>query len=286
MTAVESATIAQDVKQADLFEQSWHLWQSGRQETLAAPHNYLAPTSITWLAEGESTQVDDFPGTWNVENDAIIYTPAAGAEATTAGHAITAPLAFTPDAYGEQDLGFIDDGDLRAEVNSQTDASNPNAHRFWVRIKDPNAQSRKNFHGIEHFDVNEKWVLPATFTPATGDELDEHDSVVSNVLQAYKVLGTLEFEYEGAHYSLIVSNVFGHASIFFQDATTGGETAGIGRVLELSAADVLGLETVDFNRAFNYPCSFSQYCTCPIPSKRNRLPFAVAAGEKTPFESR
>ncbi|MFR3248750.1 MAG: DUF1684 domain-containing protein [Bifidobacterium breve] len=51
-----------------------------------------------------------------------------------------------------------------------------------------------------------------------------------------------------------------------------------------SAADILTLDHIDFNYAFNYPCAFSLFCTCPIPSKRNHLPFAVTAGEKTPKE--
>ncbi|MGX5171489.1 DUF1684 domain-containing protein [Bifidobacterium breve] len=53
---------------------------------------------------------------------------------------------------------------------------------------------------------------------------------------------------------------------------------------ELTAADILTLDHIDFNYAFNYPCAFSLFCTCPIPSKRNHLPFAVTAGEKTPKE--
>jgi len=52
----------------------------------------------------------------------------------------------------------------------------------------------------------------------------------------------------------------------------------------LTAAGILTLDHIDFNYAFNYPCAFSLFCTCPIPSKRNHLPFAVTAGEKTPKE--
>ncbi|WP_080568429.1 DUF1684 domain-containing protein [Bifidobacterium breve] len=72
--------------------------------------------------------------------------------------------------------------------------------------------------------------------------------------------------------------------MFFSDETSGTETTGIGRIYELTAADILTLDHIDFNYAFNYPCAFSLFCTCPIPSKRNHLPFAVTAGEKTPKE--
>lgn len=274
-----------NVKQADLYTQGWYVWQAGRQEALTAPHNYLAPVSTTWVAEGETKTIKEFPGTWSVSNDTLTYTPKEGSGVTNEGKPLTSPIAFTPTAFGEQSLGYIDLGDLRAEVNSQTDRVNHEAHRFWIRIKDPNAAPRRNFSGIDHFEPNPKWNLPAKFVPAKeGEEIDLHDSVVKTVLQAYDVLGTVEFEYEGKTYSLVVSNVFGHAYIFFTDETSGKETAGIGRIFELSAADVLTLKSIDFNYAFNYPCAFSLFCTCPIPSKRNHLPFAVEAGEKTPKE--
>ena len=273
------------VRQADLYTQGWYVWQAGRQEALTAPHNYLAPVSTTWVAEGETATIAEFPGTWSVENDTLTYTPDPAKQVTNEGAPLDGPIAFTPTAFGEQSLGYIDLGDLRAEVNSQTDLLKQDTHRFWIRIKDPNAAPRKDFKGIDHFDVDPKWSLPAKFVPAKGDEaLDLHDSVVKTVLQSYKVLGTVEFEYDGKEYSLVVSNVFGHAYIFFTDETSGQETAGIGRIYELSAADVLTLDHIDFNYAFNYPCAFSLFCTCPIPSKRNHLPFAVTAGEKTPNE--
>lgn len=271
-------------RRADLYTQAWYVWQAGRQETLTAPHNYLAPLSTTWVSEGETKTIKEFPGEWSVSEDTLTYTPEPGSGVVNEGRPLDGPISFTPTAFGEQSLGYIDLGNVRAEVNAQTDLVERDTHRFWIRIKDPNAAARRDFKGIDHFDVDPAWRLPATFKPATQDELDIHDSVVPTVLQSYKVLGTLEFSYEGQVYSLVVSNVFGHAYVFFTDETSGHQTAGIGRIYELSAADVLGLDHVDFNYAFNYPCSFSLFCTCPIPSKRNHLPFAVTAGEKTPNE--
>ena len=78
--------------------------------------------------------------------------------------------------------------------------------------------------------------------------------------------------------------MFGHVTVFFSDETTGKETYDIDRVLHLDPLELNNLDSIDFNYAFNYPCAFSTYCTCPIPSKRNHLPFAVTAGEKTPKE--
>jgi uncharacterized protein (DUF1684 family) len=44
----------------------------------------------------------------------------------------------------------------------------------------------------------------------------------------------------------------------------------------------MGMTILDFNYAYNPPCAYTEFATCPIPPKSNRLPFAVHAGEKMP----
>lgn len=275
----------------DPYVQAWHIWHDQRIEELKAPHGYLAPASITWIANGETATVPDVPGLWTAENDTLIYTPDQGtddipaADVTNAGSTVYGPISFKPTAFGEQALGYLHCGDLRIEVNSQTDLRDQDTHRFWIRVKDPNTERRRDFTGIDTYPIDRSWRFPATFRRAEGDELDIHDSVVKTVLQSYPVLGFVEFDHAGEHYSLVVSNVFGHAAVFFSDETTGKETYGIGRVLNLDPLSLDSLDAIDFNYAINYPCAFSPFCTCPIPSKRNHLPFAVTAGEKTPREN-
>ena len=272
---------------ADPYVQQWILWHTQRLEDLTAPHGYLAPASITWVANGQKATVPRIPGTWAAEQNTLVYTPdeTAGTPVTGGGTPVIRPLAFTPTAFGEQALGCLDCGDLRVEVNAQTDLVHHDTHRFWIRVKDPHAERRRNFQGIPTYPVDAAWCIPARFRRAGAGEQDIHDSVVKTVLQAYPVVGFVEFTYGGIDYSLVVSNVFGHATVFFSDATTGDSTYGIGRVLQLDALSLDTLNALDFNYAINYPCSFSPYCTCPIPSRRNHLPFAVTAGEQTPKEN-
>ena len=271
--------------QADPYVQQWHIWHTQRIEELTAPHGYLAPTSINWINDGQSKTIEGVPGTWTSENDTLTYTPESGSKLINAEKVIDQPIRFTPTAFGEEALGYLEYGDVRIEINAQTSLTDQNRHLFWIRVKDPNAQRRQTFTGIEHYPVDPNWRIPATFRWAKDDELDIHDSVVKTVLQSYPVIGFVDFDYAGTHYSLVVSNVFGHVTVFFTDETTGKETYGIGRVLHLDPLKLDTLEFIDFNYAFNYPCAFSTYCTCPIPSKRNHLAFAVEAGEKTPDDS-
>ncbi|WEV76322.1 DUF1684 domain-containing protein [Bifidobacterium sp. ESL0800] len=282
---------------AEPYVQQWEMWHEQRLEELKAPHGYLAPASITWVANGSTKTIDGIPGAWRAENDVLTYYPQSkearsqavddkdegGPRAVTNGRTVLeAPISFAPSAFGEQALAYLNYGDKRIEVNSQTDLVDQSTHRFWIRVKDPHTLARQNFGDIDTFPLDLKWRIPAVFRRAEPDEFDIHDSVVKTVLQSYPLLGFVEFQYESEDYSLVVSNVFGHASIFFKDSTNGKETYGIGRVLRLDELSLDELDVLDFNYAYNYPCAFSAYCTCPIPSKRNTLPFAVRAGEKAP----
>jgi len=66
--------------------------------------------------------------------------------------------------------------------------------------------------------------------------------------------------------------------IIFRDETSGTETYGAGRYLYATLED--GRAAVDFNKAYNPPCAFTRYATCPLPPRGNRLAVAVRAGEK------
>ncbi|HEX8931659.1 MAG TPA: DUF1684 domain-containing protein, partial [Patescibacteria group bacterium] len=63
-------------------------------------------------------------------------------------------------------------------------------------------------------------------------------------------------------------------------ATSGKETYPSGRFMYADKPGDDGITVLDFNKAFNPPCAFTSYATCPLPPKQNILPFAVTAGEK------
>ena len=67
---------------------------------------------------------------------------------------------------------------------------------------------------------------------------------------------------------------------FFADATSGKTTYGSGRFIEVTKADANGNTEIDFNLAYNPPCAFTAFATCPLPPPQNRLTIAIPAGEK------
>ena len=68
----------------------------------------------------------------------------------------------------------------------------------------------------------------------------------------------------------------------FTDVTTGNETYGSGRYIDILTTDIKNnIVEIDFNKAYNPYCAYSANFNCPIPPKENYLPVAIKAGEKT-----
>ena len=102
----------------------------------------------------------------------------------------------------------------------------------------------------------------------------------------YAAPGAVEFEIDGVPTTLTAFN--GHTPgdllVLFTDATSGISTYAANRALAIAAPDAEGRVVVDFNRATNLPCAYTDFATCPLPPAENRLAAAVTAGEKTPVE--
>ena len=69
-------------------------------------------------------------------------------------------------------------------------------------------------------------------------------------------------------------------TLIFADQTNGDETYGAGRFLSIDFPHPDSTVYIDFNKAYNPPCVFTKYATCPLPPKQNQLDLKVTAGEK------
>ncbi|MCX6288317.1 MAG: DUF1684 domain-containing protein [Bacteroidetes bacterium] len=151
--------------------------------------------------------------------------------------------------------------------------------KIGVRFRNLKSNNILSFKGIAHFPINEKFKIKAVLQPPVASFL-----MISNVLGqqvASKNAGKLQFTYQGKPYSLDVIDE-GGAQLFitFGDATSGVTTYGAGRFIYIDQPDANGNTFIDFNQAFNPPCAFTKYATCPLPPPQNRLPFPIPAGEK------
>jgi len=150
--------------------------------------------------------------------------------------------------------------------------------KIGVRFRDLKNPALTAFKGNKRFAIHEKWNLPAKLLPPNPSGL-----FVTNVLgqtTAQDYAGKISFEYQGKNYVLdAISEGPGDLFVVFGDATNGINTYHTGRFMYVSRPDSNGNTFIDFNKAFNPPCAYTAFATCPIPPKQNILPFKVTAGE-------
>jgi uncharacterized protein (DUF1684 family) len=153
--------------------------------------------------------------------------------------------------------------------------------RLAVRVKDAERPARQPFPGIERFPVDLRWRLHARFEAhPEGATVLAPD--VLGTAQAYRNPGILRFAVGGAPQALEAFREPDEDELFivFGDATNGAETFAGGRYLYARAPDDRGQVVLDFNRAYNPPCAFTEFATCVLPLPENRLGVRIEAGER------
>jgi hypothetical protein len=151
---------------------------------------------------------------------------------------------------------------------------------YALRLRDLNHPNLQNFTPTPTFDYNSSFRFQAKLIPRFNQTMDI-PNVLGQVI-SWKVIGVLQFEYEGKNNELLVLDELGKLFVIFSDDTSALETYPTGRYLYVNPPDSSGMTTVDFNFSYNPPCAYTEFATCPIPPKSNRLSFAVHAGEKMP----
>ena len=150
--------------------------------------------------------------------------------------------------------------------------------KIGVRFRDLMNPALWTFKGNKRFAINESWNLPAKLLPPNPSGL-----FITNVLgqtTAQDYAGKISFDYQGKNYVLdAISEGPGDLFVIFCDATNGINTYHTGRYMYVPRPDSNGNTFIDFNKAFNPPCAYTPFATCPIPPKQNKLPFKVTAGE-------
>ena len=151
--------------------------------------------------------------------------------------------------------------------------------KFGIRLKDPDSQYRREFHGIESFPTQEayrvtaKWVADPQKIPIL-NVLGQTDSMDSPGYAVFS-LGGQEYRLRPVLEAPDDKELF----YIFRDQTSAKETYGAGRFL-YSALPADGHVVLDFNKAYNPPCAFTPYATCPLPPPQNRLAVRIEAGER------
>ncbi|WP_457021420.1 DUF1684 domain-containing protein [Luteimonas sp. A611] len=152
--------------------------------------------------------------------------------------------------------------------------------RRALRVRHAEAETLTGLGPLEYWPADPAWRVQARFVahPA-GKTIPIMDITSQQAVQPNP--GTVEFEHGGSSYRLeALEGEEGGLFLVFSDRTSGHDSYAAGRYLYTDAPAADGTVAVDFNRAYNPPCVFTDYATCPLPPPENRLDLAVTAGEK------
>jgi uncharacterized protein (DUF1684 family) len=154
--------------------------------------------------------------------------------------------------------------------------------KYILRLADNQSAVRKHFGGRVWYPVDEDYRLNAKFVPYEPGKRIPIVNVLDEVSDE-PVAGYVEFEIDGRPHRLDALTEDDGLFIIFRDETAGNGTYNTGRFLFVEKMPAPN-ETfrLDFNRAYNPPCAFSEFTTCPLPPKQNVLALPIEAGEKYP----
>ncbi len=151
--------------------------------------------------------------------------------------------------------------------------------KYGIRFRDLESPLVKNFNGIERFPVNQYWKLTARFEPYNPPKKIFVPNVLGQIEEELSP-GTVVFEKDGNTFRIDAIDEGERLFLIIADETSGVETYGGGRFMYVDKPDSTGKIILDFNKAYNPPCVFTKYATCPLPPEQNYLKLRITAGEK------
>lgn len=260
-------------------------WRQQREARLRADGGWLTVAGLFWLKEGDNTFGADpssdivLPegaparaGVFRFHGGKTVVAMAPGAGATIGGAPVT-EKELAPDSTGSPDLLAL--GALTMHVIQRGD-------RYAIRLKDLNSRFRKEFTGLHWYPVSEAHRISARFEPYDKPKMIRVPTVLGTT-EEMPCPGAAVFTLDGREVRMEpVIEAPGDTELFliFKDGTAGKETYPSGRFLYAPMPKDGRIE-LDFNKAYNPPCAFTPYATCPLPPEQNRTPARIEAGELT-----
>lgn len=255
----------------------WKHWRDDRVVAARAPHGPLALTGTHWLADLRGG-VPGVPGRWERQGECVVLTAARHDGLEVDGVALDGPVRLCPDTAPTPSV-ITHGGRLLVLILREGE--------YAVRIYDPASQARSVFAGIDAHPFDERWTLPARFTPYPGprtvpvpnaDGRERGLALAGTVAFTLPPTGAVSTAVDEERTLHVSQAADGSLSAVFADASSGRESFRF-RFVSLPAPGPDGATVLDLNRAYLPPCAFADHFICPFPPPGNRLDSAVAAGE-------
>ena len=259
-----------------VFAAQWADWHRDHEARRADPHGFLAVTALHWLT-GEPQRFEGVPGVWSTGERGVVVVLEPGEELLLD----RAPLT------GEHVIGVIPErGGVNASYGDTVLEIARRGGSDILRPRHPDNPLRRSYPGTPTFPPSSVWVTTGRYLSFAAPRPTTVGAAVEGLEHVYDAPGRVEFELLGESLSLTVFDGPTPGSLFalFTDATSGISTYAANRSLQIAAPDPDGAVVLDFNRATNLPCAYTDLATCPLPPAENRLPVAIEAGERIPAE--
>ncbi|HUJ16047.1 MAG TPA: DUF1684 domain-containing protein [Thermoanaerobaculia bacterium] len=243
-------------------------WRADRHAKLLKDDSWLTLAGLFWLHEGA--------------NDVELPThPPSHATFVLRNGRVTLGNEALRDDMDPKGPTVIKHGSVSYEAIRREDNG---VSKFAIRVKDTQSEARRNFKGLDYFPIDPSYRVEAHFEPYN----PPRHITITNVLgmtSEETAPGALVFTLQGKTFR--IDPIWDMSDpeprdlfIIFRDRTSGRETYAAARYVYAHPPDASGKTIIDFNKAYNPPCVFTHFATCPLPPPQNRLPIRIEAGEK------
>lgn len=257
-------------------------FRKDREASLTRERGWLSVAGLTWLSPGDQSfgssksghvvfrKGSSLPtvGTLSLGSDGKVTLKSLDKDLTVSGKPVSEPVVLADDSTGKPDL--VKTGEIQFRIIKR-------GGRTGVRWYDSKCPGRLSFTGLHWYPVNPKFNIKAKFVPYN----PTHRIYITNILgdtEPAESPGYASFMLDGKEIHLDAVDEGETFFINFRDLTSGHDTYPAGRFLD-APRPVNGEIELDFNKAYNPPCAFTKFATCPLPVANNRLRVAIPAGE-------
>jgi uncharacterized protein (DUF1684 family) len=260
-------------------------WHNKRIDALKDKNGWLSLAGLFWLEEGEysfgsdpsndfvfpAKKAPDLIGRFILNQEQVIVKINHEIEVLNEGEPVTEMLLQSDEEDRPTILSW---GSLKWFVIRHGD-------KFAIRLKDSENPKLNTFKGIGTFPIDLNWRVKSIFEPYHPPKKIPTPTILGTTVERLSP-GGLAFEVEGKTHRLdpVAESDSKQYFIIFADETNGTETYGPGRFLYVERPGEDGTTYIDFNKAYNPPCAFTDFATCPLPPAQNHLPIRITAGEK------
>ncbi len=271
-------------EQLKAYESELNAWHAKRIEDVKASDGWLNLVGLYWLEPGVSTfgsgeknnivfpagKIAEQAGYFTVQGNTVSIHVSKDVTITSQDKPVTEQVIFHPDSAKAV---VLRSGSLQWSIIKRDS-------KLGIRLRDHESEVLKTFAGVERFPVDQEYRVEAVFEKSDSTRTINITNILGQTTPQASP-GTLVFTLQGKEHRLdVLKGSKEEFFVIFADATSGKETYSGGRFLYVKKPVSNEVTFLDFNKAYNPPCVFTPYATCPLPPKQNELAIEIKAGEK------